>query len=206
VDRAVAWPADLVVIGTHGFSGFDRLLLGSVAERVMHRAPCPVLTVPPAAHAVSPAPIAIQRILCPVDFAPSSHVAVGFALDLARQVGGAVTLLHVVEWPDNGEPRTDAHFNLPEYLLQLMADARDRLQTLAPRREGGQSVAHVVVPGRPKSQILAHAADEGADLIVMGAQGREGIGLALLGSTTERVVRDAACPVLTVRGVPIGPS
>ena len=206
VDRAVAWPADLVVIGTHGFSGFDRLLLGSVAERVMHRAPCPVLTVPPAAHAVSPAPIAIRRILCPVDFAPSSQVAVGFALDLARQVGAAVTLIHVVEWPDDGEPRAYAHFSVPEYLLQLMADARARLQMLAPQREGGQSVAHVVVTGRPKSQILSHAADEGADLIVMGAQGREGIGLALLGSTTERVVRDAVCPVLTVRGVAIGPT
>lgn len=206
VDRAVTWPADLVVLGTHGFSGFDRLLLGSVAERVMHRAPCPVLTVPPAAHAASPAPIAIGHILCPVDFAPSSQVAVGFALDLARQVGSTLTLLHVVEWSDDGEPQTYAHFNVPEYLLQRLSDARERLQTLAPSREGGQKIAHVVVPGRPKSQILAHAMDEGADLIVMGAQGREGIGLALLGSTTERVVRDATCPVLTVRGAAIGPS
>jgi nucleotide-binding universal stress UspA family protein len=206
LDRAVTWPADLVVIGTHGLSGFDRLLLGSVAERVMHKSPCPVLTVPPAAHAVSPARIAIQRILCAVDFAPSSQVAVGFALDLARQVGGAVTLLHVVESPDDGEPRTDAHVDIPEHLRQPMADARERLQALAPRREAGQDVSHVVAHGRPKSQILAHATDAGADLIVMGAQGREGIGLALLGSTTERVVRDAACPVLTVRGVPIRPS
>ena len=205
VDRAVAWPADLVVIGTHGFSGVDRLLLGSVAERVMHRAPCPVLTVPPAAQGVAPAPVAIRRILCPVDFAPSSQVAVGFALDLARQVGGAVTLLHVVEWPDD-EPLAFAHFNVPELLSQRGDDARDHLQTLAPPREGGQGIAHVVVSGRPKARILAQAEKERTDLIVMGAQGRDGISLELLGSTTERVVRDATCPVLTVRGAPILPS
>jgi len=205
VDRAVAWPADLVVIGTHGFSGFDRLLLGSVAERVMHRAPCPVLTVPPAAHAATPAPIAIGHILCPVDFTPSSEVAVGFALDLAHQGGSRLTALHVVEWPDD-EPLAFAHFNVPELLAQRRADARRHLQTLAPQREGGQRVAYVVVSGRPKAQILAQAEQQDTDLIVMGAQGREGISLALLGSTTERVVRDAACPVLTVRGVPLGPS
>ncbi len=206
LDRAVTWPADLLVVGTHGFSGFDRALLGSVAERLIHRSPCPVLTVPPAAHAASAAPVSVKRILCSVDFSPSSELAVGFAIDLSRQIGCSVTLLHVVDWPESGEARAHAHFNVPEYHLQLMADAREALHALAPQSDGGSSVAHVVVSGNPKSQILAHARERDADLIVMGAQGRQGVSLALLGSTTERVVRDATCAVLTVRGVPVGPS
>lgn len=202
LSHAVTWRADLLVVGTHGFSGFDRLLLGSVAERLIHKAACAVLTVPPAAHAASPAPVAIHRILCPVDFSPSSDLAVGFALDLGRQVGAAVAFLHVVEWPESGEPRAYAHFEVPEFRLQLMADARARLEALAPAGPDGPAVSHHVVSGRPKTQILTHAMEHDTQLIVMGAQGRDGIGLSLLGSTTERVVRDATCPVLTVRGVP----
>lgn len=202
LSHAVTWRADLLVVGTHGFSGFDRLLLGSVAERIIHKAACAVLTVPPAAHAASPAPVAIHRILCPVDFSPSSDLAVGFALDLGRQVGAAVAFLHVVEWPESGEPRTYAHFEVPEFRLQLMADARAQLEALAPAAPDGPAVSHHVVSGRAKTQILAHAMEHDTQLIVMGAQGRNGMGLTLLGSTTERVVRDATCPVLTVRGVP----
>jgi nucleotide-binding universal stress UspA family protein len=202
LDHAVGWRADLLVVGTHGFSGFDHLLLGSVAERLIHKASCPVLTVPPSAHAASPAPLAIQRILCPVDFSPSSDLAVGFALDLGRQIGAAVEFLYVVEWPESGEPRTYAHFGMPEFRLQLMHDGRVQLEALAPAGPDGPVVSHHVASGRPKAQILAHAREHDTQLIVMGAQGRDGVGLSLLGSTTERVVRDARCPVLTVRGVP----
>jgi nucleotide-binding universal stress UspA family protein len=202
LDRVVHWSADLLVVGTHGFSGFERLLLGSVTERLIHKAPCPVLTVPPSAHAASPEPVAIHRILCPVDFSPSSELAAGFALDLGRQTGAAVTLLHVGEWPEGGEPRTYTHFLVPEVRLQLMADARAQLKALAPASPEGSAVSHHVVSGRPKTRILAYAMEHDSQLIVMGAQGRDGVGLTLLGSTTERVVRDATCPVLTVRGVP----
>lgn len=201
VARAVDWNADLLVAGTHGFSGVDHLLLGSVAERLMHRAPCPVLTVPPAAHAASPAPVAIRRILCPVDFSPSSELAAGFAMDLGKQLDAAVTLLHVVDWPDDADLRLHRHFEVPEVRGHLMADARQQLGALVSAAPHGTAVAHHVVSGNPKTQILTHAREHDAHLIVMGAQGRGGVGLTLLGSTTERVVREAACPVLTVRGV-----
>ena len=137
-----------------------------------------------------------------MDFSPSSQLAVGFALDLGRQVGATVTLLHVVEWPEGGEPRAHAPFQVPEFRLQLMADARVQLEALAPSAPDAPAVSHNVVSGRAKTQILAHAMEHDTQLIVMGAQGRDGVGLTLLGSTTERVVRDATCPVLTVRGVP----
>jgi nucleotide-binding universal stress UspA family protein len=202
LDRILHWSADLLVVGTHGYSGFDHLLLGSVAERLIHKAPCPVLTVPPSAHAASPAPVAIRRILCPVDFSLSSELAVGFALSLGRQVGAAVTLLYVVDWPEDGEPRAHAHFEVPEFRQHLMADAHAQLGKLVPAGPEAPAVSHHVVSGHPKTQILAHAVEHDVQLIVMGAQGRDGIGLTLLGSTTERVVRDATCPVLTVRGVP----
>jgi nucleotide-binding universal stress UspA family protein len=202
LDHAASWRADLLVVGTHGFSGFDHLLLGSVAERLIHKARCAVLTVPPSAHAASPAPVAIHRILCPVDFSPSSDLAAGFALDLGRQVGAAVAFLHVVDWPEGGEPRAYAHFEVPEFRLQLMADARAQLEALVPAAPEGPAISYHVVSGRPKTQILAYAMEHDTQLIVMGAQGRDGVGLTLLGSATERVVRDATCPVLTVRGVP----
>jgi nucleotide-binding universal stress UspA family protein len=206
VDRAVSWPADLVVIGTHGRSGFDRALLGSVAERVIHKAPCPVLTVPPSAHAASASPVAIRRVLCPVDFSPSSLVALGFAVDMARQIHAAVTVLHVIDWPTEGEPLAHARDAAPEYLSFLLDDGRDRLKTAVPSEASDVQVTEVVVAGRAKREVLRYASEHDSDIILMGAQGRDGFGLTLLGSTTERVVRDATCPVLTVRGVPVLPS
>ena len=93
------------MIGTHGRRGFKRLLLGSVAETVLHEAPCPVLTVSPHTEAASSDVVTFKRILCPIDFSPSALQALGFALDLARQAGGLVTLLHVVEWLAEDEPQ-----------------------------------------------------------------------------------------------------
>ena len=98
VREALTTRADLIVIGTHGRRGFKRLLLGSVAETVLHEAPCPVLTVSPHTEAASADVVTFKRILCPIDFSLPALQALGFALDLARQAGGRVTLLHVVDF------------------------------------------------------------------------------------------------------------
>ena len=188
-------------MGTHGRRGFKRLLLGSVTETVLREAPCPVLTVPPSAHAASTEAVTFKRILCPIDFSPSALQALGFALDLARQADGRVTLLHVVEWLAEEEPKALAHFNVPEYRRYLAADAGDRLRLLvAEESRTWVEIDNVVVLGRSHREILHAAETIPANLIVMGAQGRGGVGLALFGSTTQQVVRSAACPVLTVRG------
>ena len=201
VDQALTTGADLIVIGTHGRRGFKRLLLGSVAETVLHEAPCPVLTVSPHTEAASADVVTFKRILCPVDFSPSSLQALGFALDLARQAGGLVTLLHVIEWLAEEEPRVYAHFNTPEVRGYMVADAKERLRSLAADESRAWcEIEDTVVTGRAHREILRAAEATPPDLIVMGAQGRGGVGLALFGSTTQQVVRHAACPVLTVRG------
>jgi nucleotide-binding universal stress UspA family protein len=175
-------------------------MIGSVAEKVLRKAPCPVMTVPPHVPESGPADVRFKNVLCPMDFSPSALQAFGFALDLARQADGSVTVLHAIEWLADDEPRAHAHFNVPEYRLHLIASARQQLQTLV--AEAGRTrgaIQEVVVLGRAHRAILSAGAHSPTDLIVMGAQGRGGLALALFGSTTQEVVRAAACPVLTVR-------
>ncbi|MEP7117941.1 MAG: universal stress protein, partial [Acidobacteriota bacterium] len=86
---------DLIVIGTHGRGGVEHLLLGSVAEKVMRKAQCPVMVVP--AGASAPTEVPFKRILCPVDGSASSTDAVAYAVSLARETDGRLVLLSVVE-------------------------------------------------------------------------------------------------------------
>ena len=89
--------ADLLVIGTHGRSGFERLVLGSVTEKVLRKASCPVLTVPKRLpDAVPVGPVLFKRILCPVDFSESSLHALSYAVSMAQEADGQLTVLHVV--------------------------------------------------------------------------------------------------------------
>lgn len=201
VERALDSRADLVVVGSHGRSGFNRLLHGSTAEQVLLKAPCPVLTVPPRAPGHAPSDLLFRRILCGMDFSPAALQGLGFALDLGRQADGRVTVLHVLEWLAEEEPRAQAHFNVAEYRTYLINDARERLDALvAAEARTWCTIETAVTAGRAYRQILKAAVEDGTDLIVLGAQGRGGLGLALGGSTTHQVVRAAQCPVLTVRG------
>jgi nucleotide-binding universal stress UspA family protein len=148
--------------------------------------------------------VELRAILCPVDFSPAALQAVGFALDLARRAGATVTFLHVIEWFAEEEPRARTHFDLPEFRRHLMHDAHEQLDALiAQHARVERGCKARVVAGRAYRQILKVSAEDAADLIVMGAQGRGGPALTALGSTTQHVVRAASCPVLTVRA-PIG--
>jgi nucleotide-binding universal stress UspA family protein len=205
IEQALSLRADLIVMGTHGRRGFKRLLLGSVTEAVLHQASCPVLTVPPRAGAAASEAVTFKRILCPIDFSPSALQALAFALDLARQADGRVTLVHVIEWLAEEETlasRASIHFNVPEYRQALAADAQERLRGLvAEESRTWADIETVLAFGRAHREILRAAEHNRADLVVMGAQGRGGLDLALFGSATQQVVRGAACPVLTVRGL-----
>lgn len=199
VDQAVATGADLIVMGTHGRSGFDRLLAGSVTEKVLSRAPCPVLTIPPHAPAVPASGTVFARVLCAVDFSDASGQALGLALELAGQ-GSVVTAATVLEWLAEEAPLTYPEFDIGPFRARLADDAairlRDLVQAAGPPAAG--PIEQVVALGRAHREILRLAVEKGSDLVVMGAQGRGGIGLALFGSTTQQVVRGAPCPVLVV--------
>jgi nucleotide-binding universal stress UspA family protein len=114
-----------------------------------------------------------------------------------------VTVLQVIEWLAEEEPRATAHFNVAEYRRALVDDAHERLRALITEAAPGRSgIGDAVVIGRAHREIVRTATSTGTDLIVMGAQGRGAVGTALFGSATQHVVRTAECPVLTVRGVP----
>jgi nucleotide-binding universal stress UspA family protein len=205
LERAAVLPADLIVMGTHGSRGFERLVLGSVTERVLRRAPCPVLTVPPRAHATSRLPL--RRLLCAIDFSEPSLAALDYAKSLAIEWDAALTLLHVLEWPWNEPPPPD-FAELPAPQGAALAEYRRYRETMALAELGAMASASpgtIRLPttrlrhGKPYVQILDVAAEEGSDLIVVGVHGRNPIDLSVFGSTTNQIVRRAPCPVLTLR-------
>jgi nucleotide-binding universal stress UspA family protein len=202
LESAASLPADLIVMGTHGFSGFEHLLLGSVAEKVLRKAACPVLTVPPRAHATSDLPF--KRILCAVDFSECSMRALTFARSMAEEADASLTVVHVLEWPWEEPPAPrleelpfEQAFSLAMYRREREAEAKARLATL--NSEGAGDKSSRVCHGKPYEQILRVAAEEHSDVIVIGVRGRGAIDRAIFGSTANHVVRTATCPVLTLR-------
>jgi len=199
VEHARQGQADLAVMGTHGRSGFERWVLGSVTEKVLRKAQCPVLTVPRSAPDAEPG--VFHRILCPVDFSSSSLLGVEQALSLAEATKASLTLLHVVQWMAEQELREHRHFDVPEFRAYLYRDALRQLRALVPdAARNWCEPREMVAFGKPWRQVLQLAANDCSDLIVMGVNGRDAMDLLLFGSTTHHVVREATCPVLTVRG------
>jgi nucleotide-binding universal stress UspA family protein len=198
LEHAKTLPADLIVIGTHGAGGFTHLILGSVTEKVIRQATCPVLTVPPKAWTRSALPF--KRLLCPVDFSDSSLAALERAFSIAQESDADLTLLHAFEWTPDDEPLTNRPISVPEFRGELERELTARLEALIPDsvRTWCRPVLRIV-HGKAYRQILDAAVEENADLIVMGVHGRNALEQMLFGSTTNQVVRRATCPVLTVR-------
>lgn len=206
ISEAAALPADLLVLGSHGRTGVARLLLGSVTERVMHAAPCPLLVVPPRAADADPAhPVACASVVCAVDFSAASREAVRLAQYLAGQPPH-VTLLSVIEMPAGlQDVPLGPGLRLESLRAAAWADALQRLRVLAPDDAAG-GVHTAVREGTVYREILRQAADQHADLIAMGAHGRGAVDTLLFGSNTARVARAATCPVLIAGGRTGGPS
>jgi nucleotide-binding universal stress UspA family protein len=195
--HAKGMPADLIVMGSHGRSGFERFLLGSVAEKVLRNAPCPVLTVPP--RAVTAAKLPFRRILCPVDFSEASLAALQTAFSMAEEADARLIVLHVVDWPDDESILVTASGN-EDLLVQVEREAAQRLDSFITDESRVWSRPETKVSiGKAYREVLATAEDMAADLIVIGVHGRNALGLTLFGSTTNQVVRRAGCPVLTIR-------
>ena len=200
--QIVATHADLLVLGTHGRSGFQHLFLGSVTEKVIRQAPCPTLVVPPRAPDVSPdAPAQFKQILCAVDFSDSSLSALAYALTLAEESDARLTLLHVIEMPPELRENPMApDFDVDRIHAAAEAEAQRRLRDLVPEAARTYcTIDTAVVEGRAYRRVLRHAVEQKSDLIVMGVHGRGALDLLLFGSTTHHVIRAAVCPVLIVR-------
>ena len=197
--------ADLIVMGTRGRSGLTHVLLGSVAERTVRLAPCPVMTVGPAARGISSgadgkiAVKEIHRILVPVDFSEHAQRALDEAIEFAVAFGAEVDLLH--SYPINPQEIAPYGIATPQdFERSLQIAARQRLsawrdQVSAAGRNGQDHLAADL----PSEAILETAKKREVDLIVMGTRGLTGLTHVLLGSVAERTIRTAPCPVITVK-------
>lgn len=194
---------DLLVLGTHGRTGVSRAIMGSVAERVVRHAHCPVLTVRGDARS---RPGAIRRILVAVDYSAHSLSALECAAAVADALGATLEVVHVRERPSYAAEELVVSTS-PEHkpLGQLLNERAQAEMDLFLRkvREGADSAQRVpqsqrVIPGDPARTLLEEL-DKGAhDLVVLGTRGRSGLEHLLLGSVAEKLVRLSRVPVLTV--------
>ena len=193
-------PYDVLILGTHGSSGFERLFLGSVTEKVLRSTRVPVLTIPPPVR--EPGSPLYKTILCPLEFSPASIRALEHALSLAKEADARLILLHAIEDVlGNAGAQTLGQLSVSEYHRQLEQDAIARLRAVVPDEARVWSHPEErVVNGRAHQEILKVVADEHVDLIVMGVQGKGVVNRFVFGSTTHRVIREAGCPVLTLHG------
>ncbi|MBE0545549.1 MAG: universal stress protein [Verrucomicrobia bacterium] len=185
--------SDLIVLSTHGYSGVQRLLLGSTAEQVIRHAPCAVLTLRDRAAD----PTRIRRILAPVDFSPPSLEALRYAVEFAGAFDADLTVFHaVLSLPP---PRRLAAF-ARGLEVEALKQAREDLTALVKAEvRGAVPVSTKIAAGIPRDAIVQVAGRLKADLIIVATHGRTGLERWMMGSTAERVVRHAPCPVLVMR-------
>ena len=179
---------DLIVMGTHGSGGIDKLMLGSTAEKVVRHATCPVLTVGPRVRWLS-----LERfgnILYATDFSSGSLRALNYALSLAEEDRAELTMLHVIE----NNPMSDAE------LIEWKRRDGERLSQLVPRDVDLPSHPEMEVEvGDPAEEVVRLADARNADLIVMGSHPSGAVSTHLPWTTLHHVLQHAHCPVLTVR-------
>ena len=144
--------------------------------------------------------INLKRILVPTDFSESARLALRYGVSFAREYQAELTLLHVVETVAVGYASDLFPVPMAEVFQEIAGYARSELDKLAREaREQGVTVVEKVVQGKPAAEIMRVAREDTIDVIVLGTHGKGVLDHALFGSTTERVVRKAPCPVLTCR-------
>ncbi|MGB2592617.1 MAG: universal stress protein [Candidatus Acidiferrum sp.] len=183
---------DLVVLGTRGRTGLGKTILGSVAEQILRQAPCPVLTVGPHVNLWSDEYAKMREILYATDLAADFPTAAPYAVSLAQENQAHLVLLHVIEDPKAGD-----FVHSPE-----MMDFKERkLQQLVTEQAGlWCDPTYIVEQGPAAEKILDVARRRHTDLIVMGARPAKGLATHLNIGTVHKVVSQANCPVLTIRG------
>jgi len=189
---------DLIVMGTHGRRGYDRLVLGSVTNRVMRTAACPVLAIcrPPRESVAADMDAEkewghvhhLSRILFCTDFSENSERALNYAISATEEYDAELTLLHVLE-----------EIPSPAKTEEAIATATEQLDKLIPQEERKTlKIKTAVRMGKPYQQIIQLALEAQIDMVTMGVRGRGALDLAVFGSTTYRVLQLGPCPVLAV--------
>jgi nucleotide-binding universal stress UspA family protein len=176
--------ADLIVMGTHGRSGTNRLMLGSVTEKVLHETDRPVLTVREKKGAAEPSRVSIQQVLCPVNYTEVALKALEYAVEMSKCFKAELLVLHVIESRSTEIKEEEEQGRLCSWVTE---GVRSRC-----------SLKEVVRRGDAAEQIIEVASSARCDMIVLGAQHKRFHDTTVLGTTTLRVTRHAACPVLTV--------
>jgi nucleotide-binding universal stress UspA family protein len=194
--------ADLIVIATHGYTGYKHTFLGSTAERVVQHSPCPVLVVRQHLRHRDGSNgqrrkigVRLAKILVPIDFSDCSKAALTYASGLARDFRAELRLVHVIS--PHWYPFGDKYAALDAARLIEDASRAAQKQMCSMAAKSNLRYSAEVRRGSPTIEICK-AANEDFDLIVTSTHGRTGLGHVLIGSTAERVLRYARCPVLVI--------
>jgi len=181
---------DLVIVGTHGRRGLQRLLLGSTAEFIFRNATCPVLTVGPHVAVRPYHGFIAENILFPTDLGAHAQFAASYAISFARESRGRLTFMHVVP--------LEAAFQRDRG--ELIAAATAKLNTLIPSNAGLCCASEVVVEvGDPALELQGYAGKERPDLIVLGLPRKKEFSAHFRTGVTYKLVSSAPCPVMTIR-------
>jgi nucleotide-binding universal stress UspA family protein len=181
---------DMIVAGTHGRTGFRKLLMGSVAQEIFRNAPCPVLTVGPKVRAEAGEAIRARRILYATNFTPTAEGSACYAVSLAQENHADLTFMHVVEEGDDLSPGRR---------LEVTDTVGRQLRELVQPQKSAQPEPDIVVEfGSPPEMILKVAEEHKADFIVLGIRRPTHLFGHPTSDTAYQVVCGAGCPVLTV--------
>ena len=193
---------DLVITATRGRSGFKRLILGSVTERLMRTLTCPLLVVRSPEHEfVTPAEqkFQLKKILVGCDFSPDSGRAFDHGLSLAQEFQAELHLAHVVEPPVQPNLLVEETFVSGEIHEDYNNQLIQKLKDMVPREAANWCTPQTsIMEGQPYDELVKYADTRDIDMIVLGVRGQGMVKTLFLGSTTDRVIRNSPCPVLSV--------
>jgi len=203
ISRAVEEKSiDLVITATRGRSGFKRLILGSVTESLMRTLTCPLLVVHSPEHEfVKPSEqeVRLQKILVGCDFSSDSGLAFEYGLSLAQEFQAELHLAHVIEPPVQPNLLIEETYVSGEIQEDYHNQLIQKLKDMIPAEAANWCTPQTsIMEGQPYEELVKYADTRDVDMIVLGVRGHGLVKTLFLGSTTDRVIRNSPCPVLSV--------